>query len=130
MVLRLCLVFNLLLITVGYPSGFASEQPKARQGVINLQQWDFAARGTVTIEGFGHEADTLHIEFQNEFLIAYLNGKVEVTVPDLICIVTEEEGQPVATERLQYGMRVAVLGVPAPPQLKTERALREMPGRQ
>ena len=82
------------------------------------------ARGTVTIEGFGSDAEQLHIEFQNEFLIANLNGQVAITVPDLICIVTEEEGQSVATELLRYGTRVAVLGVPAPPQLKTERALR------
>jgi len=42
----------------------------------------------------------------------------------LICIVTEEEGQPVATELLRYGTRVAVLGVPAAPQLKTPEALK------
>jgi len=86
------------------------------------------AKGTITIDGYDRadsntEVDRLHIEFQNEFLIAYLNGEAQVTVPDLICIVTEEEGEPVATELLRYGMRVAVLGVPAPPQLKTERAL-------
>ncbi len=83
------------------------------------------ARGTVTIQGFGAEAenDELYIEFQNEFLIAYRNGNVVATVPDLICIVTEDGGQSVATELLRYGTRVAVLGVPAAPQLKTARAL-------
>ena len=65
----------------------------------------------------------LEIEFQNEFLIAYLNGDVIATTPDLICIVTEEEGEPVTTEALRYGTRVAVITVPAPPQLKSEAAL-------
>ena len=79
-------------------------------------------------QGFGAARDELYIEFQNEFLIAYQRtsleeGKVVATVPDLICIVTEDEGQSVATELLRYGTRVAVLGVPAAPQLKTERAL-------
>jgi len=81
------------------------------------------AKGTITIEGHGVDSEQLYIEFQNEFLIAYLNGKALVTVPDLICIVTEEEGAPIATELLRYGTRVAVLGVPGAPQLKTERAL-------
>ena len=65
----------------------------------------------------------LEIEFQNELLIARINGEVAVTTPDLICIVTEEEGEPVTTEMLRYGTRVAVIAVPAPPQLKSVVAL-------
>jgi len=80
------------------------------------------ARGGVRIESFSG-ADKLEIEFQNEFLIAFINGEVAVTTPDLICIVTEEEGEPVTTELLRYGTRVAVIAVPAPPQLKTGVAL-------
>ena len=80
------------------------------------------ARGGVRIESFSG-AEKLEIEFQNEFLIAFINGEVAVTTPDLICIVTEEEGEPVTTELLRYGTRVAVIAVPAPPQLKTEIAL-------
>ena len=89
---------------------------------VNRRTTQGFARGTVTLQGY-NAAETLEIEFQNEFLIARLNGKVLVTVPDLICIVTEDEGQPVATELLRYGTRVAVLGVPAAPQLKTPTAL-------
>ena len=80
------------------------------------------ARGGVRIESFSG-VDKLEIEFQNEFLIAIINGEVEVATPDLICIVTEEQGEPVTTELLRYGTRVAVIAVPAPPQLKTEIAL-------
>ena len=80
------------------------------------------ARGGVRIESFSNQ-DILEIEFQNEFLIAFVNGEVVVTTPDLICIVTEEEGEPVTTELLRYGTRVVVIAVPAPPQLKTEVAL-------
>ena len=46
-----------------------------------------------------------------------------MTTPDLICIVTEEEGEPVTTEVLRYGTRVAVIAVPAPAQLKSRIAL-------
>ncbi|MCY4146812.1 MAG: DUF917 domain-containing protein [Chloroflexi bacterium] len=81
------------------------------------------ARGSVRIDSFVSD-DQLTIEFQNELLIARVNGVVAVTTPDLICIVTEEEGEPVTTELLRYGTRVAVIAVPAPPQLKSETALR------
>lgn len=80
------------------------------------------ARGSVWIDSFRGN-DRLEIQFQNEFLIAYLNGQAVVTVPDLICIVTEDEGEPVSTELLRYGTRVAVVAVPAPEQLKTGIAL-------
>ena len=80
------------------------------------------ARGSVTMQSFAGK-DQLNIEFQNEFLIARINGEVRVTVPDLICIVTSETGEPVTTEMLRYGVRVAVLAVPAPQKLKSPRAL-------
>lgn len=80
------------------------------------------ARGALTIAGFNGR-DRLDIDFQNEFLIARLNGEVVATVPDLITIVTEDTGEPVSTEVLRYGMRVAVLAIPAAAALKTPRAL-------
>jgi DUF917 family protein len=91
---------------------------------VNRRTTKGFARGTLTLHGYKGEEETLFIEFQNEFLIARLNGAVVATVPDLICIVTEDEGQPVATELLRYGTRVAVLGVPAAPQLKSSTALK------
>ncbi len=80
-------------------------------------------RGTLNMEGFGETPGKLFIEFQNEFLIAYLNGEVVATVPDLISIVDLETGEPISTELLRYGMRVAVIAAPAPAGLKTQRGL-------
>ena len=82
------------------------------------------AQGNLTIEGFGNAPSRLEIDFQNEFLIAEQNGSIVATVPDMICIVVEETGEPIATERLQYGTRVAVLVVPGAAALKTPAALR------
>jgi DUF917 family protein len=45
------------------------------------------------------------------------------TAPDLICIVDEVTAEPVTTEVIRFGLRVAVLGIPAPSLLRTERAL-------
>lgn len=69
-------------------------------------------------------SDELQIEFQNENLIARCDGQILATVPDLITLVTEDDGEPVGTEVLRYGLRVAVLGMPCTPQLSTETALR------
>ena len=44
-------------------------------------------------------------------------------VPDLITIVSLDDGEAVGTESLRYGLRVAVLGMPAPKELKTPEAL-------
>ncbi len=82
------------------------------------------ARGTLNMESFGEVQNKLFIEFQNEFLIAYLNDEVVATVPDLICIVDLETGEPISTELLRYGMRVAVLAAPAPEGLKTKNGLK------
>ena len=89
---------------------------------VNRRTTKGFARGWVRISSFSND-DRLEIEFQNELLIARVNGEVVVTTPDLICIVTEEQGEPVTTELLRYGTRVAVIAVPAPAQLKSDVAL-------
>ena len=65
----------------------------------------------------------MKIEFQNENLIAYINDKIECMVPDLICIIDTETGEPITTELLRYGFRVSVLALPAPQNLSTKKAL-------
>jgi DUF917 family protein len=77
-------------------------------------------RGRVRLEGGGR---VLEIAFQNENLVAWLDGDVIATVPDLICIVNREDGEPITTEILRYGYRVAVIGIPCSPLLRTPEAL-------
>jgi DUF917 family protein len=80
--------------------------------------------GQVTIEGVdAHAGHRLEISFQNENLIAWLDDEPVVTVPDLICIVNGEDGEPITTELLRYGYRVAVLGIPCSPMLTTPEAV-------
>ncbi len=87
------------------------------------------ARGKLQISAFTSQRSPkasggqLHIDFQNENLIARQGNKVLCTVPDLICIVSLDDGEPIGTEALRYGLRVAVLALPAPKELKTPRAL-------
>ncbi len=82
------------------------------------------ARGSVTLDGMGlYQRQQMHIEFQNENLIARRDGQIICTVPDLICVVDNERGEPITTELLRYGFRVTVLGFPAPHLWTTPQAL-------
>lgn len=81
------------------------------------------ARGKLKISAFDDYNNQLDIDFQNENLIARQGDVILCTVPDLICIIGLEDGEPIGTELLRYGLRVAVLGLPAPKELKTPQAL-------
>ena len=81
------------------------------------------ARGKLRISAFDNFEKQLEIDFQNENLIARNGGQALCTVPDLITIVSLEDGEPIGTESLRYGLRVAVLALPAPKELKTPEAL-------
>lgn len=83
------------------------------------------ARGVLQLEGSGSDAGrALRIDFQNENLIARTDdGEILAVVPDLICLVDEDSAEPITTEIVRYGLRVVVLGIPAPEMLKTPEAL-------
>lgn len=81
------------------------------------------ARGSLSLTAFGDPDDRMRIVFQNENLLAWRNADLVCTVPDLLCVLDLEDGEPIGTEMLRYGLRVAVLGLPAPRELKTARAL-------
>jgi uncharacterized protein len=78
-------------------------------------------KGEAVVEGFGAAAGrSLTVAFQNENLVATLDtGDVLATVPDLIAIVDAETGDAITTERLRYGFRVVVLGIPCAAQWRT-----------
>lgn len=81
------------------------------------------ARGKMRLVAFNNPHDSMDIVFQNENLVAWHNDEIVCSVPDLISLVTLEEGEPIGTEMIRYGLRVAVLGMPAPKELKTPQAL-------
>jgi len=82
------------------------------------------AKGRLVLEG--SEADAgrrIEIDFQNENLVIREDGEPTVTVPDLITLVTTDEGEPITTELIRYGYRADVLVIPCPDLLKTPQAL-------
>ena len=86
-------------------------------------------RGRLSIEGSGNFSDsTLSIEFQNENYVAFSirpDGTRDIlaTVPDLISLVDEDTGEPVATEEVRYGLRVVVIAMPCFPLWATPQGL-------
>jgi len=66
----------------------------------------------------------VRLSFQNEHLVAERDGEVVASTPDLICVLDNETGEPVTTEGMRYGNRVAVLGVPCDSRWTTPEGLR------
>jgi uncharacterized protein len=82
------------------------------------------ARGEARIEGIDGDADSvLTIRFQNEHLVAIRNDEIVATVPDLIIVLDAESGEPVTTEELRYGFRVAVIVTPCDARWRTPAGL-------
>ena len=81
-------------------------------------------RGDAKMEGTGHfTGQQLQLDFQNEHLAVRVDGEFAATVPDLIAVLDSETGEPITTEALRYGMRVAVIAFPCAPQWREPAAL-------
>lgn len=81
-------------------------------------------RGNIHVDGLdGFAGQRCHIDFQNEYIIAWLDGELTVTVPELICVLDAVSGEAIGTEQIRYGQRVAVLSLPADKILTSERGL-------
>lgn len=74
----------------------------------------------------GRDADRGHVfrvEFQNDFTVGWLDDRVRVTVPDVICVMDALTGDAIGTEALRYGQRVRVVALPAPALHTTPKGL-------
>jgi uncharacterized protein len=59
------------------------------------------------------------VRFQNENLVALRDQRPVAMVPDLITVIDSQTGQAITTERLHYGFRVILLGIPCDAQWRT-----------
>ncbi len=78
------------------------------------------ARGRAALEG---PTGTLTLLFQNEHLMAELDGTGLVTTPDLIIVLEHDTGEPITTEGLRYGQRVRVVTAPSDERWHSPEAL-------
>lgn len=52
--------------------------------------------------------------YQNEYLLARRQDHVLATTPDILMLMESESGTPITSESLRYGLRVALVALPAP----------------
>ncbi len=81
------------------------------------------AVGRLRIRGFGDHRGDLEVVFQNENLVARLDGRTRAIVPDLICVLDRETAEPITTEGIRYGQRVRVIAASVPPIMRSAEAL-------
>ncbi len=75
--------------------------------------------GTLTVEGTGYYiSEQLDIMFQNEYLLASLGSRELAMVPDLICVLDADTGNPILSEELENHQKVWVVAIPAPPLVR------------
>ncbi|WP_020501390.1 DUF917 domain-containing protein [Sciscionella marina] len=82
------------------------------------------ARGQAEIQGTGPDTGaSMTLHFQNEHLLATRDGAVVASVPDLICVLEADTGEPITTEAMRYGFRVTVIGLPCHPRWRSPAGL-------
>jgi DUF917 family protein len=68
--------------------------------------------GKAVLDGIGdYKGRTAYTEFQNEHLLACVDGEIVATTPDLVCMVDTETFNPIPADTLKYGKRVLVIGL-------------------
>lgn len=84
-------------------------------------------RGTVTVEGIdGDKGSMCTVDFQNENLVATVDGRPRAITPDLITLIDRESGMPITTENLRYGRRAIVIGMPCDPFWRTDAGIAQV----
>jgi len=97
------------------------------KGKVSDYSWDTVdgfTVGEVQLSGTGRfQGQAYRVWFKNEHIISYLNGEIDVTVPDLICVL-DGKGIPVTNPYYEIGMELTVFALPAPKEWTTERGLK------
>jgi len=76
-------------------------------------------RGTVTVQG----EQRGEVRYQNEYLIARLDGEIAATTPDIIMLLEQDSAEPLTTDVIAYGFRVALVALPSPAIWTSEKGL-------
>lgn len=85
---------------------------------------DGFARGSVQVAGEGdYGGSELTIRFCNENLGAERDGRLVITVPDLVVVLDRERGVPLTTEGLRFGNRTSVVAIPGHPGFRSATGL-------
>lgn len=79
--------------------------------------------GEIHLDGVeDYETEKYKIWLKNENIMSYRNGEVDVTAPDLICMI-DEAGDPITTPNFDMGQVMTVIALPAPKEWTTPEGL-------
>ncbi|QIZ38602.1 DUF917 domain-containing protein [Saccharopolyspora sp. ASAGF58] len=84
------------------------------------------AEGSVVVWLRGDEPRPLRVESQNEFLLAFDQGKLVASVPDLICLIDTRTATPLLAEQVVPGYEVDVVVLRAPQRWLDQRLWRRV----
>lgn len=80
--------------------------------------------GEAKLDGSGDfEGQRMTVHFQNEHLMAEVDGRVVLTTPDLIITLDSDSAVPITTENIRFGSRITVLGAPCDERWHSEAGL-------
>jgi DUF917 family protein len=81
-------------------------------------------RGRTRFDGTDdYRGSNLEINFQNEWIVAWLDGTPLAMSPDLICVLDSVSGEAVGSETIRYGQRVTVIALPPPEVFLTPKGM-------
>jgi uncharacterized protein len=81
-------------------------------------------RGRTVIDGLGDDRSArIEIDFQNEWVVVWRDGRPVVSTPDLICVLDTESGEAIGTETIRYGQRTTLIALPASEVFLSPRGL-------
>ena len=81
-------------------------------------------RGRTRFDGLdAWRQNTMTINFQNEWIVAWINDRPVAMSPDLICVLDSVSGEAIGTETIRYGQRVTVIALPPPEVFLTPKGL-------
>ncbi|WP_083881854.1 S-methyl thiohydantoin desulfurase domain-containing protein [Paraglaciecola chathamensis] len=103
-------------------SGYVAFRGSVKE--FHFETKDGFTLGVIHIQGQGeYQGATYSIEVKNENMVARLNGVVDVTIPDLICILDLDQNIPVTNPHHRVGDNLAVVILPAPKEFTSEKGL-------
>ncbi len=97
------------------------------KGTIIENAWeskDGFTFGEAALEGRdAYHGQTYKVYYKNENIIAWRDGEIDLTVPDLICAFDDDRFMPIMNPTWPRGARTSIIGLPAPRQWRTDKGL-------
>jgi len=97
------------------------------KGEINQANWKIEDGFTVGELIVSGEEDfhnhQYRIWYKNEHIISWFDGKPDISVPDLICVLDSKTGEAITNPNCKKEREVAIVGYPAPELWRSSRGL-------